>query len=210
MWDRRYSSTILELGNRRRWVVSLTSRPLYPWEEVPSTPLDRRLGGPQSRCGHGVQKNLAPARNRTPRPFEQQLVIIPTELLRPITTPEFFRRQIRTSARRARGEGVRETTIPGLLLSAVLSPPLRPCAVPASIFPYLRIEDQRKFVYEGALGGKVGRSYPWSRADPYRVQFALWLSLLENSRNNEVLHPLSNISVHLRPGNMCLKAWRHK
>jgi hypothetical protein len=33
----------------------------------PRYPLDRRLGGPQSRSGHyGEEKNLTPAGNRTP------------------------------------------------------------------------------------------------------------------------------------------------
>jgi hypothetical protein len=36
----------LDLGTSWRWVVSFTTRPLYPWY-----PLDRRLGGPQSRSG---------------------------------------------------------------------------------------------------------------------------------------------------------------
>jgi hypothetical protein len=31
----RYSSTFLDLGNIRRWVVSFTPRPLYPWGKNP-------------------------------------------------------------------------------------------------------------------------------------------------------------------------------
>jgi hypothetical protein len=45
----RYSSTILVLGTRWRWVVSFTPLPLYLLY-----PLDRRLGEPQNRsrpCG---------------------------------------------------------------------------------------------------------------------------------------------------------------
>jgi len=38
---------ILNLGIRCRWVVSFTSRPLYP-----RYPLDRKLDGPQRRSGH--------------------------------------------------------------------------------------------------------------------------------------------------------------
>jgi hypothetical protein len=34
-------------------VVSFTPRPLYPQEKSPWYPLDRRLGGPQSRSGSG-------------------------------------------------------------------------------------------------------------------------------------------------------------
>jgi hypothetical protein len=39
MGERRYSSTILDLGSRWRWVVSFTHSPLYP-----RYPLDRRPG----------------------------------------------------------------------------------------------------------------------------------------------------------------------
>jgi hypothetical protein len=48
---------ILDLGTRWRWVVSFTPRPLYPEGK---SPLDRRVGGPQSRSGHGEQKNSQP------------------------------------------------------------------------------------------------------------------------------------------------------
>jgi hypothetical protein len=59
----RCSSTILDLGTRWRWVVSLTPRPLYP-----RYPLDRRLGGPQSRSGRsGEEKNLLPLPEIEPR-----------------------------------------------------------------------------------------------------------------------------------------------
>jgi hypothetical protein len=45
---------ILNLDTRWRWVVSFTSRPLYP-----RYPVDRRLGGPQRRCGReGEEKRL--------------------------------------------------------------------------------------------------------------------------------------------------------
>jgi hypothetical protein len=40
---------ILDLGVRRRWVVSFTPRPHYP-----QYPLDRRLGEPQSRSGRVI------------------------------------------------------------------------------------------------------------------------------------------------------------
>jgi hypothetical protein len=42
-------------------VVSFTPRPLYPQGKSPWYPLDRRLGGPQSRSGHGgEEKNSQP------------------------------------------------------------------------------------------------------------------------------------------------------
>jgi hypothetical protein len=52
---------ILYLGTRWRWVVSFTPRPLYPKGKSLSYPLDRRLGGPQSRSGRGgEEKNSQP------------------------------------------------------------------------------------------------------------------------------------------------------
>jgi hypothetical protein len=52
---------ILDLGSRRRWVVSFTPRPLYPQGKNPWYPLDRRLGGLQSRSGRGgEEKNSQP------------------------------------------------------------------------------------------------------------------------------------------------------
>jgi hypothetical protein len=44
---------ILDLGTRWELVVSFTSRPLYPQEKSPWYTLNRRLGGPQNRSGHG-------------------------------------------------------------------------------------------------------------------------------------------------------------
>jgi hypothetical protein len=52
---------ILDLGTSWRCVVSLTPRPLYPQGKSPWYPLDRRLGGPQSRSGRGgEEKNSQP------------------------------------------------------------------------------------------------------------------------------------------------------
>jgi len=42
---------ILDLGTRRRWAVSFTSRPLYSRGKSPRYSLDRRLCGPHSRSG---------------------------------------------------------------------------------------------------------------------------------------------------------------
>jgi hypothetical protein len=41
-----YSSIILDLGIRWRWVVSFTPRSLYSRGKTPRNPLVRRLGGP--------------------------------------------------------------------------------------------------------------------------------------------------------------------
>jgi hypothetical protein len=52
---------ILDLGTRSMWVVSFTPRPLYSQGRNPWYPLDRRLGGPQSRSGRGgEEKNSQP------------------------------------------------------------------------------------------------------------------------------------------------------
>jgi hypothetical protein len=59
--------SILDLGTRSRWVVSVKPRPLYPQGKSLRYPLVRRLGGLRGRSGlFGVEKNLAPAGNRTP------------------------------------------------------------------------------------------------------------------------------------------------
>jgi hypothetical protein len=61
MGSRGIAPLILDLGTRWRWVVCFTHRPLYPQGKNHRYPLDRRLGGPQSRSGHdGEQKNSQP------------------------------------------------------------------------------------------------------------------------------------------------------
>jgi hypothetical protein len=45
-------SRILDFGNRWTWMVSFTPRPPNTQGKSPRQPLDRRLGGPQSRSGH--------------------------------------------------------------------------------------------------------------------------------------------------------------
>jgi hypothetical protein len=62
----RYSSTILGLGTRWRWVVSFTPRSLYNRWRSRRYLLDR-LGGPQSRSGScGVEKSLLPLPESNP------------------------------------------------------------------------------------------------------------------------------------------------
>jgi hypothetical protein len=52
---------ILNLGTRWTWVASFTPRPLYTQGKSPWYPLDRSLGGPQSRSGRGgEEKNSQP------------------------------------------------------------------------------------------------------------------------------------------------------
>jgi hypothetical protein len=57
----RIAPRLLNCGNRWRWVVSLTPRPLHSQGKSPWYLLNRRLGGPQSRFGRdGEEKNSQP------------------------------------------------------------------------------------------------------------------------------------------------------
>jgi hypothetical protein len=47
----RCNCTFLGFGTRLKWVDSFSPRPLYPRGESFLYPMDRRLGGPQSRSG---------------------------------------------------------------------------------------------------------------------------------------------------------------
>jgi hypothetical protein len=49
---------ILDLGTRLKCVDSFTPRPLYPQGKSSWYPLDRRLGGPQSRSGRGEELHI--------------------------------------------------------------------------------------------------------------------------------------------------------
>jgi hypothetical protein len=62
--ERRYSSTVFDIGTWWRWVVSFTSRRFTPSERAP---LDRKLARPQSRSGCcGEQTNLLPSPELNP------------------------------------------------------------------------------------------------------------------------------------------------
>jgi hypothetical protein len=52
---------ILKLGARWRWVVSFTLRPLFTRGKRPHYPIDRRVGGPQSRCESGGEEKKSEA-----------------------------------------------------------------------------------------------------------------------------------------------------
>jgi hypothetical protein len=70
VWGSGYiDPRFLGLGTSWRWVVSFTPLPLYLRGKSPRYPLDRRLGGPQSRYGRrGEEKILDPTGTRTPNP----------------------------------------------------------------------------------------------------------------------------------------------
>jgi hypothetical protein len=58
---------IFGLGTSCRWVVSFTLRPLYRQGKSPWYPLDRRLGGTQSRSGRGGEEKIPrPCRDSNP------------------------------------------------------------------------------------------------------------------------------------------------
>jgi hypothetical protein len=66
-WALRHEDILGELhsffkhGTRWSWVVGFTPLPLYHQGKSPWHPLDRRLGGPQSRSGRGgEEKNSQP------------------------------------------------------------------------------------------------------------------------------------------------------
>jgi hypothetical protein len=58
---------ILDLGTRWKWVVSFAARPLYTRGKSPWYPLDRSLGGPQSRSGRGGEEKNSHSRHSNPR-----------------------------------------------------------------------------------------------------------------------------------------------
>jgi hypothetical protein len=60
-WSGGIAPRILKLGTLWRWMVSFTPRPLYPQRNCTWYPLDRRLGGPQSRSGRGGEEKKIPA-----------------------------------------------------------------------------------------------------------------------------------------------------
>jgi hypothetical protein len=66
------ASHIFDLGARWRSVVNITLHPLYPRGKSPWYPLDRRLGGPQSRSGRGGEE-----KNSQPLPGLEPAIIQP-------------------------------------------------------------------------------------------------------------------------------------
>jgi hypothetical protein len=66
MGDWRYSSTVLDLSTRWRWVVSFTPQLLYPLGKSPWYPSDRRVGDPQSRSGCCGEEKIWHCRESNP------------------------------------------------------------------------------------------------------------------------------------------------
>jgi hypothetical protein len=68
----RYSSTILHVGTRWRWMVSFTLWPFYFGGKGPRYPLDRRFGGPQNRSGR-YETPLPESVNELYQPSDRRL-----------------------------------------------------------------------------------------------------------------------------------------
>jgi hypothetical protein len=81
MGECTFSSTILDLVTRWRWVVSFAPWPLYHLGKSPRYTLDRRLGGPQSRSGWcRVKRNLLPLPEIEHLPSSPYPVAVATDL----------------------------------------------------------------------------------------------------------------------------------
>jgi hypothetical protein len=77
----RYSSTILDFGNRWRWVVNFTPRWLFPRWKSPRYPLDRRQDGSPSRSGcYGEKEHFIPGWNRDAHSLPLYRLSIPGSL----------------------------------------------------------------------------------------------------------------------------------
>jgi hypothetical protein len=85
--EQRYSSIILDLGSRYRWVISFTAQPFYPRGQITRY---QKLGGPQSRSEGCVstEKSPASARNRNPavQPAARRYTERDTHSLTAVTT----------------------------------------------------------------------------------------------------------------------------
>jgi hypothetical protein len=80
-WEWSYSSTILDLDTRWRWVVSFMPRPFYPKGNRIRYPSNRGRVGLQSRSGPGREQKISwPCQEWNPDSSVVQPVSIPTEL----------------------------------------------------------------------------------------------------------------------------------
>jgi hypothetical protein len=67
MGEWRYNSTILDLGTRWKWMASFTFLPFYRRRRRSRYPLNRRLGGPQSRFEALKKTKILHCRESNPR-----------------------------------------------------------------------------------------------------------------------------------------------
>jgi hypothetical protein len=78
VWSGGAALHILDLGIRRKWVVELTLRPIYPRvKSLSQYLLNRRLGRPQGRSGRGgEEKSFHYCPCREPNPGRTGIIII--------------------------------------------------------------------------------------------------------------------------------------
>jgi hypothetical protein len=77
----RYSSTILNLGTRWRWVVKFTHLPLYSRGKNPRYSLDRRMSGPQGLLDAVEKRKIScPCQESSSVRLAPQSVSIPTKV----------------------------------------------------------------------------------------------------------------------------------
>jgi hypothetical protein len=84
---------ILDFGTTWRKVLSFTPRPLFSRSQNPRYPLDRRLGGPQSRSGRGDEERKShnyPRRESNPDRPARSIVSVLTELFRLLSKIHFI------------------------------------------------------------------------------------------------------------------------
>jgi hypothetical protein len=74
MGEWKYSTTILDLGIARRWMIGFSRRPCYHLGNSSRYPLDRMLGGPQSQSGRcGERKNVLSLQGIESQPYSPSL-----------------------------------------------------------------------------------------------------------------------------------------
>jgi hypothetical protein len=72
-WEWMHTST--NSWSRHQMEVSFTPRPLYPQGKSPWYPLDRRLGGSESRSGRGVKRKIPSPRRESKSSKRQDAVL---------------------------------------------------------------------------------------------------------------------------------------
>jgi hypothetical protein len=108
---------ILGFSTRWRWVVSFTPLSLYLQGKSPWYPLDRRLGGPQSRSGRGSEeKNSQPLPGLEPSNIQPVAQRYTTELTR-LPWYNMLSRWIRFNTDRSQWNGSVQQVLPGPICS---------------------------------------------------------------------------------------------
>jgi hypothetical protein len=90
MGEWRYSSTILDIVTRWRWVVTFTPRPHYPRGESLRYPLSTRLSGLQGRSGRCGEESNPSSAARSPSLYRMSYADAP-QGPRSTNTPPWWR-----------------------------------------------------------------------------------------------------------------------